>query len=57
MTRNVAAPPSEDAPMTCSAMIPMFMAEDEENLASDSGGYIVQPELRPSSLATERTTS
>lgn len=34
-----------------------FMEDDDENRASDSGGYIVQPALSPSSRATERTTS
>lgn len=57
VTMNVAAPPSDDAPMTCKASIAIFMADEEENLASDRGGYRVHPALSPSSRATDKTTS
>lgn len=54
---NVAAPPSDDAPMMCNANMAMFIDDDDENLASDNGGYIVHPAFSPSSRATDNTTS
>lgn len=57
VTKNVAAPPSDDAPMMCNARIATFIEDDDEKRASDRGGYIVHPAFNPSSRATDRTTS
>ena len=57
VTINVTAPPSDEAPITCKANIPIFTLALELNLASLNGGYNVHPAESPSSRAIDNTTS